>query len=188
MLKDKGCDLLAENENSMSAELDIENLVKAYGREIFSYCYHLLRNKEDAEDAVQEIFLKAHYNMNKKKIDSISLWLYKVAYNHCLNMLRKRKFKKHITFNDNMFSNNPTPEEELENSEFSIQTQAALNTLSSLQKNIVILRTVKNLNYEDISFITHKKPEALRKSYERAKQKIIKHFEIDKGAVYNERI
>jgi DNA-directed RNA polymerase specialized sigma24 family protein len=110
---------LITNENIMTPDLEIEDLIKAYGREIFSYCYHLLRNKEDAEDAVQEIFLKAYYGLEKKRIASISLWLYKVAYNHCLNILRKRKFKILISLDENMLSCSPTPEEELENSEYS---------------------------------------------------------------------
>jgi len=176
-----------DNKNGEIPDMDIEGLLKIYGRDIFSYCYHLLRNKEDAEDAVQEIFLKSYNNFKKKRIDSISLWLYKVAYNHCLNILRKRKFKILITFDDNMFSNIPTPEEELENFEFSEQTQSALDRLSDLQKNIVILRVVKCFNYEEISKITHKKPETIRKNYERAKQKILKYFNATKGVVCNER-
>lgn len=61
---------LDTNENIIVPDLEIEDLIKVYGREIFSYCYHLLRNKEDAEDAVQEIFLKAFNNVKKKKIDN----------------------------------------------------------------------------------------------------------------------
>lgn len=178
---------LDTNEKIIVPALEIENLLKIYGREIFSYCYHLLRNKEDAEDAVQEIFLKAYDNLKKKQIDTISLWLYKVAYNHCLNILRKKKFKIQIAFDDNMFSNNLTPEEELENSEFSSPTQIALDRLSDLQKNILILRAVKSLDYEEISKITHKRPEAIRKNYERAKQKILKYLNTSKGVICNER-
>lgn len=177
---------LSTNESNKLPNYDIDNLLKVYGKEIFSYCYHLLKNKEDAEDAIQEIFFKVYNNLKKRKVDSISLWLYKVAYNHCLNVLRKRKFKLQITLDDNMYSHSMTTEEEMENTEFSYQTQIALDKLSDIQKNIIILRIVERLCYEDISKIINKKPEAIRKSYERAKQKILKYLNSTEGVVYNE--
>ncbi len=180
-------DVLHTNENLKASELDIEGLVKEYGREIFSYCYHLLRNKEDAEDAVQEIFLKAYSNLSKKKIDSVSFWIYKVAYHHCLNVLRKRKFKIQVSFDDNMLSSTMTPEEALIDSEFSEQTQRALNMLSDWQKSILILKVVQCFNYEDISKIMNRKPEAIRKNYERAKKRISMCFNVEKGVEADER-
>ena len=180
-------DALHTNENIKLPEVDIESLVKVYGCEIFSYCYHLLRSKEDAEDAVQEIFLKAYNNLSKKKIDSVSFWLYKVAYHHCLNILRKRKFKIQISFDDNMLSSTMTPEDALMDSEFSEQTQKALDMLSDLQKSILILKVVQCFNYEDISKIMNRKPEAIRKNYERAKKRISMCFNVEKGVEADER-
>ncbi len=174
--------------NDSMSDLEIEYLVKRYGRGIFSYCFHLLRNKEDAEDAVQEIFLKVYKNYKKKKTDDFSLWIYKIAYNHCLNVLRYiRKFKGQVTFEDNMFSYYLTPEEELENTEFSEQIQSALGRLSVLQKNIIILRAVEGLNYEDISKITKHRPESIRKNYERAKRKIVKYINTVEGVIHSEK-
>src|SRR5258708_7581917 len=67
-------------------------LYERFRRPIYTYLYRLLGNQEDAADATQEVFLRACMNWEKlRDRDSLGEWLYRVATNLCIDMLRKRK-------------------------------------------------------------------------------------------------
>lgn len=58
---------------------------------LFGVCMKYLKEEEQAKDAVQQVFLKALSEIPKYEIDNIGGWLYQVARNHCLSLLRSRK-------------------------------------------------------------------------------------------------
>lgn len=58
---------------------------------LFGVCMKYLKEEEQAKDAVQQVFLKALSEVPKYKIDNIGGWLYQVARNHCLSLLRSKK-------------------------------------------------------------------------------------------------
>ncbi|WP_216827474.1 RNA polymerase sigma factor [Alkalihalobacterium elongatum] len=67
-----------------------EEIIQRYQKQIFSYCYRFLRNKQDAEDATQDVFFKSYQNLHTYEYgSSFSAWLYKIAYHHCINKKRK---------------------------------------------------------------------------------------------------
>jgi len=67
-------------------------LYERFRRPIYTYLYRLLGNQEDAADATQEVFLRAcmHWEQLRDR-ESLSEWLYRVATNLCIDLLRKRK-------------------------------------------------------------------------------------------------
>jgi RNA polymerase sigma-70 factor (ECF subfamily) len=58
---------------------------------IFSYAFYVLRNREDAEDVTQEVFIKLWRHLEKIDMDRSAGWLMKVTHNQCINLTRKRK-------------------------------------------------------------------------------------------------
>jgi RNA polymerase sigma-70 factor, ECF subfamily len=68
-----------------------EQLIIKYQQKVFSQCYFLLnQNRDDAEDAAQEVFCNAYKNIGSFKGEAkFSTWLYQVTRNHCLNILNK---------------------------------------------------------------------------------------------------
>lgn len=73
-------------------KLDIEALYRRYGDLVLGRCRSLLGNEADARDAVQEVFLRAHRYQDSFRGDSSpSTWLFRMATNHCLNVLRTRR-------------------------------------------------------------------------------------------------
>lgn len=78
---------------------DYAYIVQMYQHSIFVYCWRLLGSETEAEDAVQDILVHAFekIGMYTPKV-SFSSWLYKMAYRHCLNLIRRknlqRKFKQ----------------------------------------------------------------------------------------------
>ncbi|MDP4180554.1 MAG: sigma-70 family RNA polymerase sigma factor, partial [Bacillota bacterium] len=95
-----------------------EVIVEQFQQQLFRYCYRMLGNIYEAEDAVQESFIKAYENIRKyNKSISFSAWLYKITYNHCINILRRKKLVKFVPFIEEKESNSQGLEEKLEESE-----------------------------------------------------------------------
>ena len=71
-------------------------LVQQHGRGIFRLAYRMTGNEEDAEDVVQETFLKAYRQIDRYEARcSFSTWLYRIASNCSLDLIRKRKLREH---------------------------------------------------------------------------------------------
>jgi RNA polymerase sigma-70 factor (ECF subfamily) len=79
-----------------------EELVIKYQEKVFKRCYFLLkRNKEEGEDAAQEVFIKAYRNIkNFKGSSKFSTWLYTIAKNHCLNLLKTKNISPIVVDQD----------------------------------------------------------------------------------------
>ena len=76
----------------VAPSLDISALYRRYGDMVLSRCRTLLRNEADAQDACQEIFLKAYRYRDSFRGDaSPSTWLFRIATTTCLNTLRSRR-------------------------------------------------------------------------------------------------
>ncbi len=75
-----------------SMELDVTQLYRRYGDMVLGRCRSLLRNEADAQDAAQDVFLKAHrYQDGFRGESSPSTWLFKITTTTCLNRIRSRK-------------------------------------------------------------------------------------------------
>src|SRR3974390_3564304 len=71
------------------------DLYKDYSPAIFRFCRRAMPTKEDAEDATMEIFMKLRDKLSQyDQTRSFTAWLYKVAANHCWDMLRRRKLRQ----------------------------------------------------------------------------------------------
>lgn len=69
-------------------------LLQRYKNGIFKMIYQMIKNKEETEDIVQETFIKAFNSLHSYNNKfAFSTWLYKIAYNHCIDTLRKKKLK-----------------------------------------------------------------------------------------------
>lgn len=69
---------------------DFEILVRRHEARLYALAWRMLHNRADVEDAVQEAFVKAYRSLNRFRGDAkFSTWLYRIAVNHILNMLRR---------------------------------------------------------------------------------------------------
>lgn len=69
-------------------------LVRKYQDMVYGLAFRLLRNQEDAEELAQDSFVKAYHALNSYRQESkFSTWLYRITYNGCITLLRKRKTK-----------------------------------------------------------------------------------------------
>ena len=80
--------ILAKNGDSLA----FNKIVEKYQQPIYSFCYRLLNDADEAEEATQEALLRAYTKLNSydgKRL--FSTWLFSIASNYCLDILRKRR-------------------------------------------------------------------------------------------------
>ncbi|MGO0058455.1 RNA polymerase sigma factor [Brevibacillus fluminis] len=158
-------------------------VIEALQQPIFTYCYHMLGHRQEAEDAVQEVFIKAYEHIDKyTKTLSFSAWVYKIAYHHCLNLIKRKKLYRMVPFLQKELS----VEDSTASDYLSEPLHVALSQLNAEERNVIILRVVEEKTYEELAAILQKNPAAVRKQYERAVKRCKKYVQMQKGGDENE--
>jgi RNA polymerase sigma-70 factor (ECF subfamily) len=146
-----------------------EEMVSRYWDRIYAMVHQLLRNPQDAEEVTQDAFIRAHRGLVNFRGDSaFSTWLYQIATNLARNRYwywwrRKRdqsiSFEQPIgedgttTFADVFADEVETPEDAAVTQELVDRIGVGMEKLTPKHREILILRNVKNLSYEEIAEI-----------------------------------
>lgn len=135
----------------------IGELYRRYAHLIFGVCVKYLKNREDSEDAVMEIFEKLHLDLKKSEVEHPKSWLYMVARNHCLMRLRKAGLAVEYPEDlPNTPQYNDDDEEDFEDKERLIQIlEMSVHLLKPEQKTCIELFYLKDKSYKDIVKETH---------------------------------
>ena len=162
-----------------------DELIQRHQQRIYGLCYHLTSNHEDANDLAQESFLKAWKALKSFKGDArFYTWLYRVAYNTCLNHLKTRRNRTpHLSLNDLDFNaeNDPEmvelvshnhPRREVGLAELQKGLNAALLRLSEEHRTVVVLHDVQGLAHEEIAKIMNCNPGTVRSRIFYARQQL----------------
>ena len=158
-------------------------IIQAYERRIYTYCYYILKNREEAEDAVQDIFVKVYQDIGRyEKRISFSAWLYKVSYHHCLDQIRKRKRRNYLL---SLYKEqqpkayyNPNDEEPLQ--------KLYMDDLTAEESNLLILKVVEQYSFEEMGQIMDYNPATLRKKFERLRKKLVRQRMKEGGSPHGE--
>jgi RNA polymerase sigma-70 factor (ECF subfamily) len=146
-----------------------EQMVNRYWDRIYAMVHQLLRNQQDAEEVTQDAFIRAHRGLENFRGDSaFSTWLYQIATNLARNRYWywwRRKRDKSISFDQPVGEDSDTPLSEIFAAEVETPGDAAvtqelidriaygMERISPKHREILILRNVKNLAYEEIADI-----------------------------------
>ena len=125
-----------------------EELVKRYRNDVFGLAYHYVREREEAWDISQEVFIKAHRAIGKFRGDaSFKTWILRITANRCKDFFKKRKLKTVSMDEPNQFeqyqSAGASPDEALASSELGMSIKKALDTLSEKHKLAFVLREME---------------------------------------------
>lgn len=148
-----------------SNETRIEELLKEYHPKIYAYCFNILRNAHDAEDAAQEVFIKAFQSKKLLEINNINAWLYRIAYNHCLNKVKRKSFIEFIPF----VEKNRGQEDDTSSD---IELSYILSKLKPKERAMIVLRIVEDKDFTEIAAILDIGIPTARKRFERIKSKV----------------
>ncbi len=143
---------------------------------VYNLCYRLLGERTEAEDATQEAFLKAYYNLARYDHErSFKTWVLSIASNHCIDRLRKRRMSyvsidESIPATLSLASDDPEPEQALLGHERSQLIQAMLNDLQPDYRATVVLRYWYDYSYAEIAEILGDTESAVKSRLYRARQ------------------
>src|SRR5260370_24323624 len=131
-------------------------LYREYAPAIFRFCRRALPTREDAEDATMEIFMKLKGKLGQYDATrSFSAWLYKVAANHCWDMLRRRRIRQDKETDDveNVPLEHPDPSqlELLIEQRTSDEVRKALDTISGRARMALVMRYYSDMSYDEIA-------------------------------------
>lgn len=132
-------------------------LVMKYQKRVYALTVRMCPTPELAEEAAQETFLSAWQGLPFFRGDSaFSTWLYRLASNACVDLLRKEGRHQGPSLDDEAVSaevpdTRPTPEAAAEQKELRAQIEAGLRTLSPEHREVLILREIQQLSYGEIA-------------------------------------
>ena len=135
-------------------------LVKRYKDPLINFIYRFLGSQSDAEDVLQETFLRLYKNKHYyKEVAKFSTWIYTIAGNLAKTELRKRKRRTFFSINQfggeekdyDIPDDTSNPEQETNTQITDGIIQAAIERLSPKFKEVIILRDIQGFSYEEIS-------------------------------------
>lgn len=131
-------------------------LYSRYRTPVYGFCFRMLREEAPALDAAQETFLKMIANIGGLQSGVMfRAWLFTIARNEVLMMLRKRKTAAEDPLDDAATVADPgTPLRSAEGSESSVLIVAALDRLRPIYREAFLLREQEGLSYEEITVVT----------------------------------
>ena len=126
------------------------SLLERYTMLLYGVSMKYLRNPEEAKDAVQQIFLKVIAELHKYEVSYFSSWLYMIAKNHCLMLLRNKKRGVQIEMMTDPVSVT-TDEEPLQNENLLVDLKEALQHLNTEQKTCIWMFYLEKKSYQEIA-------------------------------------
>ena len=145
-------------------EDSFEELVRRYQRPITNYVYRMLNNYDAALDVTQEVFIKVYNSLARYSSDyKFSTWLYRIAHNAAIDYMRRNSVNPQSlevenadgTYQLQLESPNPTPEQDRERSEWRTEIETVVKCLPSVYRDLIMLRHAQDLSYDEIAEITN---------------------------------
>lgn len=139
-------------------------LVERYQRRVFGVCYGMVRSSDDAQDMVQETFVRAYRNLDRfEGTASFYTWIYRIAKNVCIDHLRKVQRNRTVDYDDAIGRDEDSestllpprldanPAHMAGRRELVGKIEEALEGLSLKHREVILLREVEGLAYAEIA-------------------------------------
>jgi len=155
-------------ENSVKEKLNISDIVMSYGNRLKGFIRNRVRNSEDAEDVLQEVYYQlAEADRLLKPIDQMAAWLFTVARNRITDLYRKKKTESIPDIWDDhgdeaffselgylIYNDGNTPEDEYLRSIVWTELDRVLNQLPDEQRDVFELTEMQGLSFKEIALRT----------------------------------
>lgn len=140
-----------------------DQLVERYKERLYATVYHMTSNREDANDLVQETFIKAYKSLRSfKGQSSFYTWVYRIAVNRTINYLKRGRNRTHYSLDDvdSGIQTDPdfvelmavdTPRREAGLHELQRQLNVAMQKLSDNHRAVVVMHDVQGMTHADIA-------------------------------------
>lgn len=140
--------------------LAFNRLVLKWEKTVFNIALRMLKEREEAAEATQEIFLRAYRNIDRfRRTSRFSSWIYRIALNHCISRIRQRPPGIHLSLDEPNSAANPPKQlrvtenqlDQLMRFEQRDRVLRALEYLSPEQRAVVELKFFQGMIFEDIA-------------------------------------
>lgn len=154
-----------------------ETVVRQYSEPLYWKVRHIVLNHDDANDIMQNVFLKAWNSIDDfQQRSRISTWLYRIAVNESLDFLRKQKAASIIHSDEDVsVGNRLMADEYFDGDEIQALLQEAIAHLPDVQRTVFTLRYYDEMKYADMSQLLNTSEGALKASYHLAVKKITEY-------------
>jgi RNA polymerase sigma-70 factor (ECF subfamily) len=167
-----------------------ESLIERYQNRLVGILFHMVGNKDEAEDLCQEVFLRI-YRARKgyRPRAKFSTWIFTIANNLALNHLRRKGRSQSLALGDasssqpvspiarQLAGREGTPSAQMRQAELSDLVRDAMATLNEDQKMAVLLNKFEDMSYAEIADIMGRSPEAIKSLLARARNQLREQLE-----------
>jgi RNA polymerase sigma factor (sigma-70 family) len=167
--------LIDDLKNPQTQEKAFRQLVSTYKERLYWHIRRMVINHEDADDVLQNTFIKVFRSIDKFKGDSkLYSWMYRIATNEAITYINQRSKKAGISSEElkDHLVNNLQADVYFEGDEIQLQLQKAIATLPRKQQLVFTLKYFEDIKYKDMSEILDTSVGALKASYHHAVKKI----------------
>lgn len=164
---------LVKNPDTQNQGLKL--LIEHYQKRLYWQIRRIVISHDDADDALQNTFIKAWQNLNNfNEQSSLFTWLYRIATNEALQILRKKAQENNISYEQVSYflSNTLTTDPYFKGDEIQRKLQQAILQLPEKQRLVFNMKYFEDMNYEQMAEILETSVGALKASYHHAVKKI----------------
>jgi len=161
-----------------------------YYKKLFTYVFHLVGNKDEIDDILQNVFSKTYNSIGTfDTTKKFSSWIYRIAHNETINFLKRKSKRYTVSWEDistskdklDTSTSDERPEEKWEQQEITREVDEALKKLPEKYQQVLKLRYFQEYSYEDIGKMLGKPVNTIGTLINRAKKKLL---EVVKQARY----
>lgn len=152
-----------------------KELVERYSSSLYNLAYRLLHDPMEAENVVQETFLRVIMSLERVRLDlPFKPYLFRIAVNHCYDILRasRTRLTTDIDAAEGIAQDAPEIVDRLEKQELSLLLHSAIESLSPHYRTVIILRYMDEFSYEEIAQTLNLPLNTVRTHLRRAKEQL----------------
>ena len=167
--------LLEQLKSETDKEQAFKTLLTLYKERLYWHIRNIVKSHDDADDVLQNTFIKIYKNINNFKGDSkLFSWMYRIATNESITFINKNAKRLQITNEDvqQIAINNLTSDVYFEGDAIQLKLQQAIATLPQKQQLVFNMKYFEDIKYKDMSAILETSEGALKASYHIAVKKI----------------
>lgn len=168
-------ELVAQLQDQKTARQAFDTLLRTYSQPVYWQIRKMVLNHDDANDLVQNVFLKAWNNLHNFRGDAkLSTWLFKIAINESINFINKEKQRQGLTedADDSFLLNSIEADPYFDGETLHKDLLAAVAKLPEKQRMVFNMRYFDDIKYEKMSEILGTSVGALKASYHHAVKKV----------------
>lgn len=167
--------LLEQLKSEKHKEQAFKSLLTLYKERLYWHIRNMVKSHDDADDVLQNTFIKIYKNINNFKGDSkLFSWMYRIATNESITHINKKAKRLQITNEEvqQLAINNLESDVYFEGNSIQLKLQQAIATLPQKQQQVFNLKYFENIKYKDMADILETSEGALKTSYHLAVKKI----------------